>query len=212
MAKGKTGGNHHSAAQIAAREARMAARQLAQAEALAAGLTRGRHRTNLREYVTRTPEIEDEIVFRHAHGEFLAHICKQEGMPHLTTLTRWRKDDPAFDKRIIEARETFADHVASDIIDIADDSENDFNDETGKFRKDHVQRSRLRAEMRLKLLERMDPRYSARMALTGKDGGALQIEALPDHALEASLAKELAKAGLPEEAIQAILSNLGKDD
>jgi hypothetical protein len=74
--------------------------------------------------------------------------------------------DSDFAGRIARAREVGADAIAEDILDIVDDSRNDWmekNDRDGncigyQLNGDHVQRSKLRAEMRLKLLAKWQPK------------------------------------------------------
>ena len=74
-----------------------------------------------------------------------------------------------------DAREAGFDEIAEDILAIADDGSRDYvpGERGVVVDHDHIQRSKLRAEMRLKLLAKWDPRrYGDRSAveLTGKDG------------------------------------------
>lgn len=135
---------------------------------------------------TYTPEIGDEIVRRIAEGEPLRVICRDEHMPHWTTVYDWIQENGEFALRIARARTLGADAIAEDILDIIDDGRNDWmekfdrkGDSVGwELNGEHVQRSKLRAEMRLKLLAKWSPKkYGDRtaMELTGADGGPVQI-------------------------------------
>ncbi len=115
--------------------------------------------------VARSAEIEDEIVRRLSDGEPLRSICRDEHMPSWRAIYDWM-DDAEFASRIARAHEVGADAIAEDILDIVDDSRNDWmekNDKNGdcigyQLNGDHVQRSKLRAEMRLKLLAKWQPK------------------------------------------------------
>ena len=144
---------------------------------------------------TRTPvrpskfsdEIAAQIVARIAEGEPLAQICRDEGMPDPSTVWRWQQSDEAFAQAIARAREDGFDRIAEGTLEIADDGRNDWME---KFDKDgqsagwvingeHVQRSKLRIETRLKLLAKWDPkRYGEKIQAehSGPDGGAIPFE------------------------------------
>jgi hypothetical protein len=122
------------------------------------------------------------ICLRLAQGEPLAQICREDGMPCLVTVWNWQKADPSVSERIARAREAGFDQIAQDALDIADDGSRDYKpSEDGRELPDHdhIQRSKLRVETRLKLLAKWDPkRYGERIAqeLTGKDGGPIKTE------------------------------------
>jgi transposase len=130
----------------------------------------------------RTEDIVTSICLRLAQGEPLAQICREDGMPCLVTVWNWQKADPSVSERIARAREAGFDQIAQDALDIADDGSRDYKpSEDGRELPDHdhIQRSKLRVETRLKLLAKWDPkRYGERIAqeLTGKDGGPIQTE------------------------------------
>lgn len=121
-----------------------------------------------------SPEIAEEIASRLSKGEPLAAICREEGMPSVSTVNNWRNADEAFSGRIVRAREDGFDAIALECLEIADDSGNDrrFVGPEGQEREvvdsDHIQRAKLRVETRLKLLAKWDPkRYGDKVALTG---------------------------------------------
>lgn len=115
---------------------------------------------------TYTQAKADEIVQRLSGGEPLAVICRSEGMPAVRTVWDWRKAHPDFDKAYLEARDVGFDAIAAQCMEIADDSAKDFIEgmevtpgtKAVAFNAEHVQRSKLRVETRLKLLAKWDPR------------------------------------------------------
>lgn len=85
--------------------------------------------------------------------------------------------DPTYASAIARAREIGYDVIAAQCLLIADDSASDYTDsEKGPaFNAEHVQRSKLRIETRLKLLAKWDPkRYGDKVAVTGDGGGPVQ--------------------------------------
>lgn len=151
----------------------------------------------------RTDDIVTSICLRLAQGEPLAQICREDGMPCLVTVWNWQKADPSVSERIARAREAGFDQIAQDALDIADDGSRDYKpSEDGRELPDHdhIQRSKLRVETRLKLLAKWDPkRYGERIAqeLTGKDGGPIKTEqALPVEERQRQIDELLAKMGM----------------
>ena len=121
-----------------------------------------------------TPEVEDEIATRLSLGEPLRQICRSEGMPGWVTVYEWVKKDKDFAERIARARILGFDAIAEECFAIADDSSKDFvpaigrdGEEDERLDAEHVQRSKLRIETRLKLLAKWDPkRYGDRIEQT----------------------------------------------
>ena len=121
-----------------------------------------------------TQALVDEICARLSMGEPLAQICRDAHMPHDSTVRQWGKADETVSLAIACAREDGFDSIAADCLKIADDSTNDYveklagqGDEQAiktMLNAEHVQRSKLRIETRLKLLAKWDPkRYGERM-------------------------------------------------
>ena len=54
--------------------------------------------------VARSAEVEDEIVRRLSDGEPLRSICRDEHMPHWTSIYDWISEDAEFALRIARAR------------------------------------------------------------------------------------------------------------
>lgn len=99
--------------------------------------------------------IADAICGHLASGRPLVRICKDEGMPHLSTVYRWMASNEQFREKYARARSDQADTLADEIIDIADDSSNDrivvdHGDGVVEQRTDQeaIQRSRLRVDAR----------------------------------------------------------------
>lgn len=112
-------------------------------------------------------DVAKEICHRLCEGEPLRQICRDERMPAWRTVHDWRHAHPEFEKEYQLARDLGMDAIAEDLLDIADDGSNDFMekiDKEGKktgefsFNLEHVQRSKLRIETRLKLLAKWNPK------------------------------------------------------
>ncbi len=144
-----------------------------------------------------TPELVAEIVHRIAQGEPLRQICLDDHMPHWTVVYDWEKADKEFSLRIAQARELGEEAIAQECLEIADDDSRDWEmvrDKDGqvtgiKVDGEHVQRSKLRIETRLKLLAKWNPRkWGERVDLN--HGGQ------PDNPL-GTLIQRVAGSGLP---------------
>lgn len=127
-----------------------------------------------------TNEVFQSIIERIADGEPLRQICREEGMPNYRTFYDWIDRDNALLKsedekqresalnlsaRFARARDDGYDAIAVDTLKIADDGTNDWMEKFDKDGKctgyilngEHVQRSKLRIETRLKLLAKWNP-------------------------------------------------------
>lgn len=106
------------------------------------------------------------ICERLSTGEPLAQICRDEGMPAPRTVREWAQNEPDIAAAIGRAREDGEDALAEECLEIADDASNDWmekHDKDGKnigwqLNGEHVQRSKLRIETRLKLLAKWNPK------------------------------------------------------
>ena len=112
-----------------------------------------------------TEEIASEIVSRIATGEPLRQIARDDHMPHWTEIYDWMERDKQFSLRIAHARERGEEAIAQECMEIADNAKNDWMEKQGKDGADlyqlngeHIQRSKLRIETRLKLLAKWNPR------------------------------------------------------
>lgn len=104
-------------------------------------------------------------------------------MPGWRVVYDWIRDDEKFAAHIAHARELGFDAIAEDTIEIADNGTNDWMDKHGQdspgyvLNGDHVQRSKLRIETRLKLLAKWSPKkYGERTQ--HEHSGKLSLEGL----------------------------------
>lgn len=67
-----------------------------------------------------TSELADAICERLADGQSLRSICQADDMPNKATVFRWLAADAAFSDQYARARESQADTLFDDMIDIAD--------------------------------------------------------------------------------------------
>ena len=132
-----------------------------------------------------TQAIADEVVERISAGETLRSVCRDEHMPSWRTMYDWMADNQEFSSRIARARELGEDAIAQECVDIADNAANDWMERGGKdgagvgwqLNGDHVQRSKLRIETRLKLLAKWNPKkYGERTQVTGADGAGILVQ------------------------------------
>lgn len=120
----------------------------------------------------RTPEVIDEVLERLSLGEPLAEICRSDAkFPHPSTWADWCLADEALNIAHMRARDVGFDVIAAGIIKIIDDVEED------------PASRRVRAEYRLKLLAKWDPkRYGELVKLGNADGSNLGLDVAVDAA------------------------------
>jgi hypothetical protein len=137
------------------------------------------NKKNPQRLAVRSEPLIAEICTRIALGEPLRQICREEGMPHWTTFYDWLRSDNELFLRFAQARELGFDAIAEETLEIADDASNDWmekNDKDGNFigyvlNGEHVQRSKLRIETRLKLLAKWSPnKYGDKVEISGIGG------------------------------------------
>lgn len=123
-----------------------------------------------------TPELEHSIVQWIAEGKTLREFCRQEGKPSHDAVYDHEKVSEEFKQRIARAREIGEEVIAQECLAIADDGSNDYmeekygDDEDSSWRAngEHIQRSRLRVDTRLKLLAKWNPRkWGEKVAVGG---------------------------------------------
>ena len=131
-----------------------------------------------------TTEKADEICERLADGESLRSICKDEHMPSKATVFRWLKVHEGFSDQYARARQTQADSLFDEVLDIADDARNDWmerngGDEGWHLNGEHVQRTRLRIDARKWMAGKLRPKkYGEKQTLehSGPDGEAINTK------------------------------------
>lgn len=121
-------------------------------------------------------EMVPAICLRLATGKDpMTVICRDLDVP-VRTVNQWRKDDAEIALQFDEARDMGYDAIAADCLEIADDGSRDYMTTTDGREvpdHDHISRSKLRIETRLKLLAKWDPkRYGDKTAIdhTSSDG------------------------------------------
>lgn len=135
--------------------------------------------------------VVEAVCERLASGEPLEAICRDIGLP-VRTFNEWCQHHEEAGKLKADAREAGYDAIAAECMEIADDARNDWMAKQGggeeglQINTEHIQRSKLRIETRLKLLAKWDPkRYGDRQVI---DHNVQGLEAL------------IAAAGKPEAA------------
>jgi hypothetical protein len=140
-----------------------------------------------------TPEVEERIIEGLTDGVALRVLCRQDGMPSWRTVYDWIKADEDFAARVAYARDLGFEALAEDILDIAD---------TTPAISDHVQRSKMRIDTRLKLLACWSPkRYGNKQQVDvgNKDGETLKIQSNAENvAATLQLAEVLRGSDKPE--------------
>jgi hypothetical protein len=132
--------------------------------------------------VTRSPDIEAEILARMSTGEPLAVICRSapDRFPHPTTWNDWCAADPELKIRHGRARDAGYDSIAQDCMSIADSNIDDVYcaaDGEERTNSDVIQRAKLRVETRLKLLAKWDPRrYGDKIAVDQQISGSMDLK------------------------------------
>lgn len=141
----------------------------------------------------------DFIVEGLSRGIPLAELCRNEGMPHPSTVRDWAAARPDFGLAISRARDDGEDVIAVDCLAIADDARNDYMEslddggkKSWKLNGEHIQRSKLRIETRLKLLAKWNPKkYGESLKLQGDKENPLYTKDL-NNLSDAELENELA--------------------
>lgn len=158
-----------------------------------------------------TPEIFEDICDLVAEGIPLRQICRHDDMPSYVAVYRFLEDvsdEAEHAKRVARyarARSLGYDALAAETLEIVDDGSNDYMErerEDGSSEivldREHIQRSKLRAEHRLKLLACWDPkRYGAQLKLADPNGDRLDRGGMTTSDLSIWIAK-IATAAISE--------------
>lgn len=130
----------------------------------------------------RTPEVIARVIEGLSAGTPLTVICSADDMPGIRTVYDWMDADPAFSADIARARDMGWDAIAVDAMAIMDAQPERVVTVTGDDRSESridsaaVQWAFRRAELRLKLLAKWDPkRYGDMLKHAGADGGPMAI-------------------------------------
>lgn len=128
-------------------------------------------------------EIAEVICERLSDGQSLRTICAADDMPAASTVFRWLQQHSDFREQYVRAREAQADHMAEEILAIADtpqDGERREQTEDGFkiVHEDMLGHRRLQVDARKWLMARMAPRkYGDKVVseITGPDGGPVAV-------------------------------------
>lgn len=113
-----------------------------------------------------------------AEGHTLAQCVRACGFGSPAKITDWAREDEEFAARYARAMEQRTDHMAEEILSIADDGNNDWMEREGFVvpNYEHIQRSKLRVDARRWLMSKMLPKkYGDRLSHEhgGPDGGPI---------------------------------------
>lgn len=135
----------------------------------------------------RTPEVVEEILQRLSDGETLAAICRSDKkFPHPNVWLRWTDDDEELAFAYARARDVGADAIAEQALEILDappervvEIDADGNKTVGRIDSAGVAWAKNRAEIRLKLLAKWNPKkYGDKQTVDvgNKEGETLKTE------------------------------------
>lgn len=104
-----------------------------------------------------TPEVVEELCARMAEGETLPQICRNAHMPNRWTVYNWAQTKPEFLEKFDIAREQLYEYWADEILEISDNSTNDFllREHGVVLDAEHIKRARLRVDCRKWLLSKL---------------------------------------------------------
>jgi hypothetical protein len=124
----------------------------------------------------------DEICERLGQGETLESICREEGMPKITTVHEWRERSESFSEGFARARARGFDAIAAQAMQIADTPQEGVeyitkaDGSTEEKRGDMLGHRKLQIETRLKLLAKWDPkRYGERTVIAGDSDNPITL-------------------------------------
>ena len=116
-----------------------------------------------------------------AAGSSLRKLCLADDMPNASTVHRWLDADDEFCKQYARACERRAESIIDEAYEIADDGRNDtyqLDDGSKKVEHDHIQRSRLRVDLRKWDAARLNPKKygdKVRQEISGADGSPVKF-------------------------------------
>ncbi len=119
----------------------------------------------------------DEICERIAAGETVRNLSG-DNLPEPRTIFRWLASNESFRQQYARAKESQAEVLAEEILEISDDATNDYTEtEDGAIlNHENIQRSRLRVDSRKWLLSKLLPKkYGDRVQQEINGGEPLRI-------------------------------------
>lgn len=141
-----------------------------------------------------TQEISDKFCDLIAQGLSLRSACKSEDMPSPATVFKWMREHPDFLKQYARACDERTEAMSEDILDIADDGENDYmtikrgDQEYEVVNREAIQRSQLRVETRKWLMAKMKPKkYGDKLEVDNTGEITHKYEDMTDEQLEQAI-------------------------
>lgn len=131
-----------------------------------------------------TQEMADTICELIADGISLRKICSCDDMPNKSTVFKWLIEKKGFSDQYARARETQADSLFDEILDIADEATFDtYTDKDGNVKTDSevIGRSKLRVDARKWMAGKLRPKVygeKSTQEITGLDGGPLAFTSI----------------------------------
>jgi len=123
-----------------------------------------------------TKEKADYICSQLALGRSMRRVCDDDGMPGMSTVFRWLRTDVEFRQQYETAKDECADFLAEEMIEIADDGTNDWMEKENKdgstyevVNSEHIQRSRLRVDVRKWTASKLKPKKYGDKTIIGGD-------------------------------------------
>lgn len=141
-----------------------------------------------------TEELASDILSKMADGLSVSEICRMEGMPARSTVMLWvAQDKNGFLDRYAKACQARAYYWADEILDIADDGNNDWMERTDSeggslgwaVNGEALGRSKLRVDSRKWLLSKLLTQYSEKQEI--KHTGSIDVNRITDEELDARI-------------------------
>lgn len=146
-----------------------------------------------------TNALAEQILFRISNGEAARAICRDEGMPHWSTLCRWKAKNAAFRDQYVACKAECLEAWADDIDQIAGDESRDYTmriteslDKEGNVTRrieekvsdnTAVNRDRLKVDTKKWIMSKLAPKVYGDLTKhehTGIDGGPIKYEKVVD--------------------------------
>ena len=108
-------------------------------------------------------------------GESMRSVSRDDSMPAMSTLFKWLRENQEFSQQYTKAKEESADALFEELIEIADDGTNDWMQKNGEGNEgwqlngEHVQRSRIRVDVRKWALSKLKPKKYGEKIQVGGD-------------------------------------------
>ena len=126
------------------------------------------------------PVIVEEVLLWVASGGTLRSYCRQEGKPAYTTIYNWMNkntdESKAFLERFGKSREMGADFIADEILEMVDETPRMIGEDEQRIDPSWVNLTRLRCDLRLRLLAKWHPqKWSDKTNLEHSGGISLTV-------------------------------------